>query len=231
MSSFSETPLGYGAPAAHLFLSKLGSSDVLKKPPGMKNLSVAEAATLAGVGKSTIRRAIKKGDLLASVEEGPNGEQFSVSMSSFENWMSERGAPAVHQVETNGALVKHQGEQAWDAVIESQQTVQKALEALERAQSENIKMVRQVAHLEGKLESHKILLSANTESHSKTESKLEELRAVKEEALKELERHNKEQQERFEKEREEMLEKLKTAESQAQKYEKMPKWVRSMFGT
>ena len=53
----------------------------------MENISVSEAATLAGVGKSTIRRAIKKGELLATTVEGPNGEQFSVSVSSFEKWM------------------------------------------------------------------------------------------------------------------------------------------------
>ena len=197
----------------------------------MDNLSVAEAATLAGVGKSTIRRAIKKGDLLATTTDGPNGEQFSVSLSSFEDWMAHRGAPAVHHTQNAGTAMVHHGEQAWDAVVESQQTVQKALEALERAQTENIKMVRQVAHLEGKLESHKMLLSANNESISKQESRLDDLRASKEETAKKLERHNKEQQERFEKERKEMLEKLKVAEGQAQKYKKVPKWVRSMFGT
>jgi excisionase family DNA binding protein len=202
----------------------------------MDNISVAEAATLAGVGKSTIRRAIKKGDLLATPVEGPNGEQFSVSLSSFESWMAGRGAPQVHHTvkagaAPSGALVVHQGEQAWDAVVESQQTVQKALEALERAQTENIKMVRQVAHLEGKLESTKFMLSANNESIGKQEAKLEELRSSKEEKVKELERHNAEQKDRFEKEREEMLEKLKTAEGLAHKFEKMPKWVKAMFGT
>ena len=64
----------------------------------MDTISVTEAATLAGVGKSTIRRAIKRGELLASIVEGPNGEQFSVSLSSFEKWMADRGAPAVHQI-------------------------------------------------------------------------------------------------------------------------------------
>ena len=111
------------------------------------------------------------------------------------------------------------------------QTVQKALEALERAQSENLKMVRQVAHLEGKLESHKMLLTANSESTQKQEVKIDELRAEKETAVEELKRYNSEQKERFEKEREEMLEKLKTAETVAQRYEKMPSWVKKMFGT
>lgn len=190
----------------------------------MDTISVTEAATLAGVGKSTIRRAIKKGELLASTIEGPNGEQFSVSLSSFEEWMAKRGAPQVkHQVspgEPDGALVVHQGEQAWDAVVESQQTVQKALEALERAQAENIKLVRQAAHLEGKLEANKFLLSANNETISKEEEK-----------RKELEEHNAKQIAQFEKEREEMLEKLKQAEGLAQRYEKMPGWVKKMFGT
>ena len=201
----------------------------------MENLSVAEAATLAGAGKSTIRRAIKKGDLLATTTEGPNGEQFSISFSSFEAWMIARGTPTVHQTQNSagapGSAMVHQGEQAWDAVVESQQTVQKALDALERAQTENIKMVRQVAHLEGKLESNKLLLSANNESISKQESKIDEVKSAKEEAVQELERQNKEQQERFAKERDKMLEQLKSAEGLAQKYEKMPKWVRSMFGT
>jgi excisionase family DNA binding protein len=203
----------------------------------MENLSVAEAATLAGVGKSTIRRAIKRGELLATTVEGPNGEQFSVSVSSFEAWMASRGgAPQVHQTvepgaAPSGALVVHQGEQAWDAVVESQQTVQKALEALERAQAENIKMVRQVAHLEGKMESQKLLLSANSETVQKKEQKLEELRTVKDEELKKLEQSNAEQMARFEKEREEMLERLKMAESIVQKYEKVPSWVKKMFGT
>ena len=216
-----------GAPVTHLwgtsgalFPFLVGSSPILKKPLlVMENISVSEAATLAGVGKSTIRRAIKKGELLATTVEGPNGEQFSVSVSSFEKWMSE------------GALVVHQGEQAWDAVVESQQTVQKALDALERAQAENLKMVRQVAHLEGKMESHKLLLSANSESAQKQEQKIEELRAAKEEELKKLERSNAEQLARFEKEREEMLERLKTAEAVVQKYEKVPSWVKKMFGT
>jgi excisionase family DNA binding protein len=211
---------------------------MVKKGQGMENISVAEAATLAGVGKSTIRRAIKKGELLASIEEGPNGEQFSVSMSSFESWMAERGAPEGHQTfspgkasDRSGALVVHQGEQAWDAVVESQQTVQKALDALERAQAENMKMVRQVAHLEGKLESNKLLLSAHNESLQKQDSKLETLREAKTSEIKELEKYNREQKERFEKEREEMLEKLKSAEMMALKYEKMPNWVKKMFGT
>ena len=124
----------------HLFPFLVGSSPILKKPLlVMENISVSEAATLAGVGKSTIRRAIKKGELLATTVEGPNGEQFSVSVSSFEKWMSERGAPEVHHQVTpaapEGALVVHQGEQAWDAVVESQQTVQKALDALNRQES------------------------------------------------------------------------------------------------
>jgi flagellar motility protein MotE (MotC chaperone) len=125
----------------------------------------------------------------------------------------------------------HQGEQAWDAVVESQQTVQKALDALERAQAENMKMVRQVAHLEGKLESNKLLLSAHNESLQKQDSKLETLREAKTSEIKELEKYNREQKERFEKEREEMLEKLKSAEMMALKYEKMPNWVKKMFGT
>lgn len=190
----------------------------------MGTISVTEAATLAGVGKSTIRRAIKKGDLLASTVEGPNGEQFSVSLSSFETWLAKRGAPKMTQEVKPGApseaLVVHQGEQAWDAVVESQQTVQKALDALERAQAENIKLVRQTAHLEGKLEANKFLLTANNETISKEEEK-----------RKELEQHNAKQIEKFEKERDEMLEKLKEAESLAQRYEKMPKWVKKMFGT
>ncbi|MFA5506732.1 MAG: hypothetical protein WC314_25870 [Vulcanimicrobiota bacterium] len=196
----------------------------------MENISVLEAATLAGVGKSTIRRAIKKGELLATTVEGPNGEQFSVSVSSFEKWMAERGAPEVHHQVSSGALV-HCGEQVWDAMVESQQTVQKALDALERAQAENLKMVRQVAHLEGKMESQKFLLSANNESAQKQEQKIEELRAAKDEELKKLERSNMEQMARFEKERAEMLERLKTAEAVAQKYEKVPGWVKKMFGT
>lgn len=232
-----------GAPVTHLwgtsgalFPFLVGSSPILKKPLlVMENISVSEAATLAGVGKSTIRRAIKKGELLATTVEGPNGEQFSVSVSSFEKWMAERGAPEVHHQVTpaapEGALVVHQGEQAWDAVVESQQTVQKALDALERAQAENLKMVRQVAHLEGKMESHKLLLSANSESAQKQEQKIEELRATKDEELKKLERSNAEQLARFEKEREEMLERLKTAEAVVQKYEKVPSWVKKMFGT
>lgn len=198
----------------------------------MENISVAQAATLAGVGKSTVRRAIKKGDLLGSITDGPNGEQFEISLSSFETWMASRGAPAVHQTQSPGtAVVPHQGEQAWDAVVESQQTVQKALEALEKSHNENIKMVRQMAHLEGKLESKQLLLSANNESISKQEAKIDELRSSKDKAVKELERHNKEQEDRFEKEKAELLEKLNIAESQAQKFERLPKWVRGMFGT
>lgn len=200
----------------------------------MENLSVTEAATLAGVGKSTIRRAIKRGELLATTTDGPNGEQFLVSLSSFESWMESRGASAVHHVSPGaptGALAVHQGEQAWGAVVESQQTVQKMLEALEKSQAENLKMVRQVAHLEGKLESHRMLLSANNESAQVQESKLESLRMAKEKELKELERHNLELKERFEKERLEMLERLKGAEGMAQRYEKMPNWVKKMFGT
>jgi excisionase family DNA binding protein len=202
----------------------------------MENISVSEAATLAGVGKSTIRRAIKKGELLATTVEGPNGEQFSVSVSSFESWMAERGAPQVHHTTSpgaapSGALAVHQGEQAWDAVVESQQTVQKALDALERAQAENLKMARQVAHLEGKMESQKLLLSANNETVEKQERKLEELRATKDDELKKLEKSNAKQIARFEKEREEMLERLKLAETVAQKYEKVPTWVKKMFGT
>ena len=205
--------------------------DDLEEISLMDTISVTEAATLAGVGKSTIRRAIKRGELLASIVEGPNGEQFSVSLSSFEKWMADRGAPAVHQTvgagqapEASGALVVHQGEQAWDAVVESQQTVQKALEALERAQGENLKMVRQVAHLEGKIEANKLLLSANSESLTKKESKMEELR-------KELEQQNEKQKQQFERERNGMLERLKQAEGLAHRYEKMPSWVKKMFGT
>ena len=67
----------------------------------MENISVAQAATLAGVGKSTVRRAIKKGELLATTTEGPNGEQFTISGSSFESWMAKRGAPVVHQNESS----------------------------------------------------------------------------------------------------------------------------------
>lgn len=120
---------------------------------------------------------------------------------------------------------------AWEVVMESQQTVQKALEALEKAQEENLKMVRQVAHLEGKMESHKLLLSANNETVQKQEQKIEALRAANDEELKKLEESNVEQLARFEKEREEMLERIKMAETVAQKYEKMPNWVKKMFGT
>lgn len=201
----------------------------------MENISVSEAATLAGVGRSTIRRAIKKGELLASVIEGPNGEQFSVSLTSFQEWMKERGAPAVHQTgptgESVGAPLVHQSEQAWDAVMESQHTVQKAIEALERSQEENLKMVRQLAHLEGKMESQKLLLSANNETVNRHEAKIEELRTAKDEELRTLEKSNAEQMARFEKERQEMTERLKLAESVMQKYEKMPSWVKKMFGT
>ena len=172
---------------------------------------------------------------MASVVEGPNGEQFSVSLTSFQEWMENRGAPPVHQTlqggEPAGALAVHQGDAAWEAVMESQQTVQKALDALEKAQEENLKMVRQVAHLEGKMESHKLLLSANNETVQKQEQKIETLRVAKDEERKKLEESNAEQLARFEKEREEMLERIKMAETVAQKYEKMPNWVKKMFGT
>lgn len=61
----------------------------------------------------------------------------------------------------------------------------------------------------------------------KQESQVE----AREKALKELEAYNREQMARFERERAEMLEKLKTAESVAQQYERMPGWVKKMFGT
>ena len=85
-------------------------------------------------------------------------------------------------------------------------------------------MVRQVAHLEGKIEANKLLLSANSESLTKKESKMEELR-------KELEQQNEKQKQQFERERNEMLERLKQAEGLAHRYEKMPSWVKKMFGT
>ena len=219
----------------HLFLYQLGGWSTLKKSQFMNSMSVAQAAELAGVGKSTVRRAIKKGDLLATVEDGPNGEQFSISMSSFEEWMASRGTP-LEKVQNEpgtaiGAPVAHQSDGAWDAVIESQQTVQKALAALEKAQSENLKMVHQVFQLQGELSSQKMMLSSNAESLQQKEEKLSKIESAKQKEIEDLARHNAEQKERFEKEREEMLAKLKEAEGTAQRYEKMPKWVRSMFGT
>ena len=200
----------------------------------MNDMSVAQAADLAGVGKSTIRRAIKKGDLLATVVEGPNGEQFSVSMSSFKEWMESRGVETDQSAGGTaivGAPVVHQTAQAWEAVMESQQTVQQALAALEKAQAENLKMVHQVVHLQGELNSQKLLLTTNAESLQGQEEKLQSVAREKDLELEKLERHNAEQKERFEKERLEMLEKLKLAEAAAHSYERVPKWVRKMFGT
>ena len=208
----------------------------MKKFRAMNEMSVAQAAELAGVGKSTIRRAIKKGELLATVVEGPNGEQFSVSASSFREWMESRGVagePLMGEAGTAlvGAPPVHQPSQAWEAVMESQQTVQQALTALEKAQAENLKMVHQVMHLQNELNSQKLLLTTSAESLRGREEKFEDQIREKGDELEKLERHNTEQKERFEKERLEMLDKLKLAETTVQGFERVPKWVRKMFGT
>ncbi len=202
---------------------------------------VAEAAKLAGVGKSTVRRAIKKGELFASMMDGPNGEQFMVSLSSFEEWMESRGgAPAVHQWSASGALstdigpmVQENSGPPWEAYIKSQETVQKALEALERAQDKLMDQGSQLMALQGEMSAQKLLLSSNAESLQERESRLTELEQAAAQAHQKVEHlvHQGEaREEEYGKEREELEAQLATAQELAEKYEKMPGWVKKMFG-
>lgn len=231
-----------GAPAVHLLPFPTRQHPDLEESSIMQDyIIVAEAAKIAGVGKSTIRRAIKKGDLFASMIEGPNGEQFSVSISSFEAWMEKRGgAPTVHQWSTSGALSTEIGPMVqqqesnppWEAYIKSQETVQKALDALERAQDRIMEQGSKLMNLQSEMSSQKLLLTSNSESLLEREAKLNELSEQAKEAhqrVEELEEHKAAEVRRHSQERKALLSKLESAEELAAKYEKMPSWVKKMF--
>lgn len=111
----------------------------------MDRISVTQAAQIAGVGKSTVRRAIKRGELPAELVNGPNGEQFMVSVDAVQQWTASRGAPP-HSAD-DAPLV----EELWSVLKQSQETTEQALLALRTAQLENEQLKQQVSQLRNKL--------------------------------------------------------------------------------
>ena len=75
--------------------------DMTALTPTDQELSLVEAASVAGVSTRTIRRAITEGKLPRQYVSTAHGAQLSLPRATIERWMAEREAEEDGQADTN----------------------------------------------------------------------------------------------------------------------------------
>mgnify|MGYP003610896013 CR=1 FL=1 len=217
---------------AHLFaLHARGLKPEVEKI-SMSILGLKEAASVAGVSRDTLRRAIQRGELPALLVTGKTGPQFEVDEADVEVWARKR-ATAYPQWEEEQATQGQQEEPAQDAQVQSEAGDEMAggqlglrlanLEDSHRDQSLALVRLAIQQDLFQSVQKWKDRAGSRKAKVSKLRKQLAEVAELAEE--------NRRRQELWEAEKEQLLSEIRTRQERVNWLEKrVPVWVRGLFG-
>lgn len=195
----------------------------------MSMLGLKEAASLAGVSRDTLRRAIQRGELPALLVTGKTGPQFEVDQADVEVWAQKR-ATAYPQWEDEQAAQGQQEEPAQaqqgpsEVGNEPEMSLRLAnLEDSHRDQSLALVRLAIQQDLFQSVQKWKDRAGSSKAKVSKLRKQLAEVAELAEE--------NRRRQELWEAEKEQLISEIRSSQERVNWLEKrVPRWVRGLFG-
>ena len=192
-------------------------------------MSLKEAASLVGVGRDTLRRAIQRGELPALLVTGKTGPQFEVEESEVQQWAQRRltaypqwQEPSITQQQAKQVHVEPQ--QVQQAQQES--GLDQRLATLEESHLDQSLALIRLAIQQDLLQSVQKWKERATSNRSKVSKLRRDLAG-----LADLAGENRRRQEIWEAEKEQLLSELRSHRERVSWLEKrVPRWVRGLFG-
>lgn len=199
----------------------------------MSMLGLKEAASVAGVSRDTLRRAIQRGELPALLVTGKTGPQFEVDQADVEVWAQKRATAYPQWQEDEQAAQAQQEEPAQGAQgrhSESGETVGGEmglrlanLEDSHRDQSLALVRLAIQQDLFRSVQKWKDRAGSSRAKVSKLRKQLAEVAELAEE--------NRRRQELWEAEKEQLISEVRSSQERVNWLEKrVPRWVRGLFG-
>lgn len=202
----------------------------------MNMLGLKEAASVAGVSRDTLRRAIQRGELPALLATGKTGPQFEVDQADVEVWAQKRATAYPQWQEDEQAAQAQQEEPAQGAQgaqgqhSESDETVGGEmslrlanLEDSHRDQSLALVRLAIQQDLFQSVQKWKDRAGSSKAKVSKLRKQLAEVAELAEE--------NRRRQELWEAEKEQLISEIRSSQERVNWLEKrVPRWVRGLFG-
>lgn len=209
-----------------------GQALKLKKIP-MTMLGLKEAASVAGVSRDTLRRAIQRGELPALLVTGKTGPQFEVDQADVEVWAQKRATAYPQWQEDEQAAQAQQEEPAQGAqgqqsdageTVGGELSLRLAnLEDSHRDQSLALVRLAIQQDLFQSVQKWKDRAGSSRAKVSKLRKQLAEVAELAEE--------NRRRQELWEAEKERLISEIRTSQERVNWLEKrVPRWVRGLFG-
>lgn len=210
-----------------------GGQGVEGEKNSMNMLGLKEAASLAGVSRDTLRRAIQRGELPALLVTGKTGPQFEVDQSEVEVWAQKR-ATAYPQWQEDEQVAQAQQEGPAQGAQPTQGEVGEVagselslrlatLEDSHRDQSLALVRLAIQQDLFQSVQKWKDRAGTSKAKVSKLRKQLAEVAELAEE--------NRRRQELWEAEKEQLVAELRTHQERVSWLEKrVPRWVRGLFG-
>lgn len=196
-------------------------------------IDLNSAAQLAGVHRTTIFRAIRKGELHArKVQQDGNKAQYYLDKTAFKAWLN--GRSQVAQVASSEEILQRQAPLHFEQLVpqamhdfnqnlsEALRQADQARQQCQQAWEESRRLERQVMALQYELNKYQQALGENAESLQEARAREKELQA-------------KLQSNQVPVTAPEISVELKEARSQLdfsqRRFAKIPRWVRRLFGT
>lgn len=205
-------------------------------------LGLKEAASLAGVSRDTLRRAIQRGELPALLVTGKTGPQFEVDPADVEVWAQKR-ATAYPQWQEDEQVA--QAEQAAQGRHEQHEEPAQATQQAAQAQQESggTQLSLRLAHLEDSHRDQSLALVRLAiqqdlfqsvqkwkDRAGSSKAKVSKLRKQLAEVA-ELAEENRRRQELWEAEKQQLISEIRSSQERVNWLEKrVPRWVRGLFG-
>lgn len=192
-------------------------------------LALKDAASLVGVGRDTLRRAIQRGELPAVLVAGKTGPQFEVEEGEVRQWAQKRSTayPQWQEVEQDAQgqhEVFHEPAQAQQDDLGGELSLR--LATLEESHREQSMALVQLAIQQDLFQS----VQKWKERAGSSKAKVRKLRKQLAEVA-ELAEDNRRRQELWEAERQQLVTELRTHQERVNWLEKrVPRWVRGLFG-
>lgn len=195
-------------------------------------LGLKEAASLVGVARDTLRRAIQRGELHALLVTGKTGPQFEVEESDVQQWAQRRvtaysqwqEVEQVAQGQQQDQQGQHEPAQAQQGVLGDE--LSSRLATLEESHREQSLALVQLAMQQDLFQS----VQKWKERAGSSKAKVRKLRKQLAEVA-ELAEENRQRQELWEAEKQQLVAELRIHQERVNWLEKrVPRWVRGFFG-
>lgn len=194
----------------------------------MSILGLKEAASVAGVSRDTLRRAIQRGELPALLVTGKTGPQFEVDQADVKVWAQKR-ATAYPQWEDEQVAQAQQEEAGQDTQRQDQaggaELVLRLANLEDSHRDQSMALVRLAIQqdLFQSVQKWKDRAGSSKAKVSRLRKQLAEVAELAEE--------NRRRQELWEAEKEQLISEIRSSQERVNWLEKrVPRWVRGLFG-